>query len=179
LSPDLRRNLFLFLLFIIIFGYYFIFERPVKKIEEEDEKLINNINLNDIYKFKFKKGNTIIFGERENGDWQILGPEKKKGNKENIEELLESLLFAFLIEKIRQNPKDLSEFGLDKPRMEISIWTKKTFLPIIILIGDSNPAGTSVYAMIKGSNLVARTGSLLHFDWNKSPEWFVRELNGV
>ncbi|MDY6861558.1 MAG: DUF4340 domain-containing protein [Thermodesulfobacteriota bacterium] len=174
MSPDLRRNLSLILIFCIICGYYFIFERSVKKTET-DEKLINNVELKDIHKFKFKKGNTIIVGERANGEWQIFGPEKKKGNKENIEDLLKSLLFAFLIEKIRENPRELSEFGLDKPQMEISIWTNKGNIPITVLIGDANPVGTCVYAIIKGSNSVARTGSLLHFDWNKSPEWFVRK----
>ncbi len=90
--------------------------------------------------------------QEDGASWTMNWPIKGNVNESAVYPMLDALASTNVIEFIEENPKDLSLYGLDKPsyEFEFSVAGKEYKLSL----GDQNVRGSSIYAMLDGSNEV-------------------------
>jgi len=119
----------------------------------------------DSVSIDFQSQNDSFRIERDRRRWQIVQPFNTRLDAVKAEEFLGRLEGAKLSAFILDSPEDLSQFGLDEPRMTFSITTPvrrvqdgATITENIeerILIGSAQGVqGSSVYAMHEGGDVV-------------------------
>lgn len=147
----------LFLIFVVLFAFVLLFEkkRPTKTAEEAESKketfVVWDLKKDDIQKFEITFKDKIFEIAKEEDKWQVTRPSKFEAKKEKIDELLENLAKIEGEKKI--TGANLSDFGLDKPRLKAKLLLKdgKQFE---LLFGDDNPEKTKIYAKRADENYV-------------------------
>ena len=114
--------------------------------------------------------NTLNGGEMV-GEWKERRWSLLKGNgvgnwEARIDDFIVNLLMLVEIEKFRVENTQLKNFGLENPRLQITLTdiTDKTYQ---IFIGDTNPGRTSVYIRRAESPQVIIVGAILNYELQK------------
>jgi len=171
IKMNFRNTLILLIIFALLLGTFLLLRnrRPEKK---ESEKNINEtyaIKRDEIKKIRlsFKDENTkpfLIAKDTEN-KWRLAEPIQAEVDQDEVEVLLDDLLNK-RVKQTLENEIDLSKFGLDKPTVQVELWTTgkepyKTFL-----IGDK-AIGYSVYVKEKSATSVVTIESSALTDLSK------------
>ena len=72
-----------------------------------------------------------------------------------IKDILEKLKGVRVKEFVVDSPKDLKEFGLDKPGYTIKIWQEGSNTPQELNIGKTDNNGRAVYALMEGNSVIS------------------------
>jgi hypothetical protein len=112
------------------------------------------------------RGIEVAFGERrfvarrtEQG-WEIDGSAAGRGVAEALDGLLETLVHLRAVDVFRN--RDTSAFGLARPRATIDLVTARGARRLVI--GETNLAGSALYARRVGDPRVLQVGTLLLSD---------------
>ena len=117
-------------------GIYYYRDKTVIDIKLED---IKNLCL----KYEDKKADLQLDDKK---DWQIIKPIKAKADGGSIRRLLYSLKNSSVKGFIEETPKDLKEYGLDSPKMEIAFFTGGNNVAKSLLIGGRAKGAGGFYA---------------------------------
>lgn len=98
--------------------------------------------------------------EKAGDAWTITEPLRADADKEAIEGLLSSLEIA-RIERRLGGEGDLKGYGLDPPKATLSLEPVAGGEPKAIGVGESNPIGGTLFALLPGGREVAVVGSSL------------------
>ncbi|HIE09549.1 MAG TPA: DUF4340 domain-containing protein, partial [Armatimonadetes bacterium] len=80
------------------------------------------------------KGKRIVC-RKIKGKWFVVEPVRREAKKEKVEDVLYSLEFVRVDEFVEDHPKDLSKYGLLKPRIIASVYVKGKKKPLKLLVG--------------------------------------------
>ena len=99
----------------------------------------------DELKVTSEKGDVTSL-KKENGAWQLTAPVATKADESEVSGITTNLGTVDITRVIDENPSSLTEFGLDKPHVEVDFKRAgdKDFQKL--LIGEKSPTGASLYA---------------------------------
>jgi len=135
---------FLALLLVAVAGLYYGLEAKGKR--SEDAKQLFKAEEKDVQKISIKKRDDQFVIQREGTGWRLIEPVQAKAETTEITALLQSLLTVREERTIDQQPKSLGEYGLERPAIQLTVSLKGDKPPLVLLLGDKNPSGFSVYA---------------------------------
>jgi Domain of unknown function (DUF4340) len=117
-------------------------DAPVKILVVKDE---------DITKFALKKNGSEQVGIERNsaGQWQITSPTSLPADQGAVSSLLGTFSSLSAERVVEDKANSLSPYGLDPPRLEVSL-TEKQNRTQRLLLGDETPAGNGMYAKLDG-----------------------------
>ncbi len=129
----------------LLAGAYYALEVRGQKARDDatrvfvaDEQEVEQITVS-------RKTESIVV-KRDGEDWRLVEPVRAKTNKTEIGSLLHAILNAKQERGIAEQPKNLTEYGLEQPAIRLTVTLQGgTSLPELLL-GDKNPNGFSVYA---------------------------------
>ncbi len=144
-----RGTLWLILIFIGLVLYLVLVEVPTKEKKDEEESLskqalhfkVEEVEGIDLIK---PSGTIKIQRNPENSRWNITEPLAVQGEDGVINQLLLVLEGARITRVVDEEPKNLADFGLQDPPIQIAL-RFKTGEPKTLLVGDASPLGHDTY----------------------------------
>jgi Domain of unknown function (DUF4340) len=100
----------------------------------------------DVEKISITRGEELIVLKREGDGWRLIEPVQATADGSEVASLLRTLLEAREERRIEEAPTGLADYGLDHPSLHLSVTLKGGHTLPVILLGDVNPSGRSVYA---------------------------------
>ncbi len=91
---------------------------------------------------------------RQKGKWEIVKPRPLPADATNIGGFLNSLTDATVHEVVEPHPAHLKDYGLDPPAETIEVTTDATPPTFTLLLGDSTPTDSGLYAQVAGKPAV-------------------------
>ena len=145
---DMNNKRFVFLCFVlIILGSYYLLFETVPKLENKEKGELNkfcDFSKSDVIGIKLvSKGDTIII-ERKQGEWLIKEPVPSKADASAVNTYLQYYAGIIEIMVVEEAPSDLSRFGLENPKLEVTLNMDHNLSPVNIMIGNKNPNNTCV-----------------------------------
>jgi len=166
---NVKRLVFWGAVFGVLLLYVLLFERQETEKEQKPSPGLDKIFSIARPEIKglqiIQDGNKVTLLKKER-KWQITFPPNVQVRNELIESLVSAILDTVNIKVIDQNPADLSQYGLDHPGTELSIFLERKSKPVTLLIGGNTPTSVSMYVMIKGESSVILAGTYLRFSIN-------------
>ena len=81
-----------------------------------------------------------------NSEWRILSPVSEIGDSANIGNFTSSLLNLNVVDRLKfDQAPELTEYGLDKPEMELEVRAKGEDEPYLVYVGNAAALGPTVY----------------------------------
>jgi len=165
------RKLALYLIFLLVMvAFYFYQHAKLERIRESREKakLIYTVDTEEIKKVKLKNEYGTFTLKKQKDKWQLTKPITDWAEDWTVSELLDTITKIKADQKISPLPQDISPYGLDRPRIEVSLYTKaKTFF---LQLGSDTPDGAHVYALTGDKQAIYLLGSSLVWTLNKKLE---------
>ncbi|MFH1624096.1 MAG: DUF4340 domain-containing protein [Pseudomonadota bacterium] len=167
---NLRKLSILAIIFILLGAYFYFYEvragREKKEAEEKAKKVIA-FKPEDVEELRLTvEGKTTLF-RKEKDEWLIKEPFHAKGDSDSIGMALASLERAAIERTVDDKASSLTDYGLDKPSMEITVKEKDNPPLETILLGGKNPTEYYVYVKRENSPAVMLTHSGLKDQLNK------------
>lgn len=171
------RTLILIALLVGLSGFFYFYEikgaaerkhAEMKEKEEEWRKIqIFRYHPQDLKRIRLTKANRTIVYQKEKQVWWMKEPMDIKGDENAADDIIQSIINVVECDSVADNPSDLVQFGLDRPKMKISVLLEGMEEPRTLLFGNDNPTTTTIYAKLEGSPRVFLVGSLIRWEVNK------------
>jgi Domain of unknown function (DUF4340) len=107
---------------------------------------------------KKKAAEPIELAKSNSGVWQITRPKPYRADQTAVSSMLSAVSSLTSQRLVEDKASDLKTFGLDNPNIEVAL-TEKDNKSQKLLLGDSTPATSSVYAMLDGDPRVFTVAS--------------------
>jgi Domain of unknown function (DUF4340) len=113
-------------------------------------------------------GETIQI-KKDGEEWRMTQPVSVAADSSEVESLLRSLGSAEVDQTVVENPAGLGDFGLDKPRLTLSVVPQGAAAPLSLLLGNKTPDGGGVYAKVPPRARVFTVASYIESSFDKKP----------
>ncbi len=101
----------------------------------------------------------IVVSRDEKGNWKLVEPIKADADRSAVSGLTSSIAGCEVMRTVEEKASDLAPFGLDKPRVVVTVAVKgKNKLPAIE-VGKTTPVGASAYVKTTDKPAVMLTSS--------------------
>lgn len=100
-------------------------------------------------------------------EWKVVAPAAAQPDSSEVSGLTSNLSSLEVQQIVDENPSDLQQYGLAKPRIEVSF--KSGGQQHTLLIGTKTPPGTDLYAKRGGETKVFTIPSYVESTFNKKP----------
>jgi len=153
---------------LLALGGYLYFVESKREAESEDGKeKVFSVEADKIDELTVKSESGDQTTLKKTGtDWQIVQPAAFQPDSAEVSNITTNLASLERQRVIDENPADIAEYGLAKPRIEIGVTSagqqKK------LLIGRKTPPGTDLYAKLADSPRVFLISSFLDSTFNKT-----------
>jgi hypothetical protein len=107
--------------------------------------------------------------EKVNGTWKLVAPEKTDGDQAQISNAVSSLASLEITRVVDENPGDLSQFGLNPPKVDVAFRVKGLKDEKHLLIGEKTATGGDLYARTPDQKRVFLVASFLENTFNRTP----------
>jgi len=153
-----RGTLWLILIFVGLVLYLALVEVPTKEKKDEEEsrsKQALQFKVEEVEALDLIRSSGTIRIQRnpKNSRWNITEPLAAPGEDGVINQLLLVLEGARITRVVDEAPKNLSDFGLQDPPIQIEL-RFKSGEPKTLLVGDSSPLGHDTYIKLKDEKRV-------------------------
>lgn len=92
-----------------------------------------------------RRGDDVLRCRRIDRHWEVVEPAGHTVPPDLIASLITTLTDLPDVEVVAEQPDNLASFGLDAPAVQLTL-TPAAGAPLIVHLGNRNPAGTAVYA---------------------------------
>ena len=159
-----------------LFGYiYFVESKKDPKKEESGsgmtkrEKVFTGLDKLKVKSLTLKKrGGEIVHAEKNADLWSLVAPQQVAADAGEIGMLLDALQNLESEEVLNENATDLGPFGLTEPKVSVSVVAEGSPKPFEFDLGDSVPAGSSIFARVPGKPRLFTVSSTLENTLSKS-----------
>lgn len=118
----------------------------------------------DVIGVELEHGGEMRQTERSSaGSWHAAPADSRA-----IDDFLGNLAQLGVLSEISAGPDELTEYGLQPPKSVLRLQLRGHAVPLILEIGDHNPATTGVYVRIGESGPVALAGALVAWEFDKA-----------
>jgi hypothetical protein len=154
---------------LIALGAYLYFveskRTPGGDVEEKPEVFTVESEKIDEITIKSESGDTTTL-KKSGTEWQIVAPAPAQADSSEVSGILTNLSSLDEQRLIDENPGNLEEFGLAKPRIEVTF--KAGGQEQRLLIGSKTPTGADLYAKTAAAPKVFLIASYLDSTFNRS-----------
>lgn len=129
-------------------AFYYVYEikgGPEREKASAQKGRLFAAEATDVTELTLKRGDEVVALKREADGWQLRGPVTARGDRGRVDETLTTVLTARIDREIDATPKELGEFGLDRPAAEVTLRLKDG-RQVGLLLGAKSPTGVWVYA---------------------------------
>ncbi|MFB3075186.1 MAG: DUF4340 domain-containing protein [Candidatus Methylomirabilales bacterium] len=147
-----RTTLVLFgVLALLSLGYYFL---ELKEVEKEAKTKLVSFQEEEVSSFSIRRGEKVITLERGENGWRMSEPVEDRADEKEIIALLGNVIRAKTERTLEASGDSLADFGLQNPPIIFTVHLKEKETPFILEVGNTTPAGFSVYARRKGEEKI-------------------------
>ncbi|MDE2179469.1 MAG: DUF4340 domain-containing protein [candidate division NC10 bacterium] len=132
------------LLALVVVAYYALESKGT--LSGADASRLFQAEEKDVETIAIRKGDALIALKREGNGWRLIEPVQATADSSEVVSLLHALLEAREERRIEEAPKNLADYGLERPAVHLSVTLKDGKTLPALLLGDLNPNGRSVYA---------------------------------
>ncbi len=169
-----RSTLILLIIVLVLLAFVYIFEiRKPKESTRESDNLGRLLSLakEDVSKVELAYNDPsyegIVCFKDDAGVWQIERPLRAKADQKLMERLISGAMDKY-IQRTLKETEDLSEYGLDNPRVTATFYLQDgTFRTI--MLGDTVPTGNYVYIKQKAVPDISLIPASIADDLTKFP----------
>ncbi|MBK5256330.1 MAG: DUF4340 domain-containing protein [Vicinamibacteria bacterium] len=159
-----------------LFGYiYFVESKKDPKSETPDEgsgkreKVFTGFDKLKVKSLTLKKrGGDLVEVEKNGESWALVSPREIPADAGEIATLLDALQGLETEDVLSEGASDLAPFGLSEPRVAVSVVAEGAPKPFEFELGDSVPAGFSLFARVPGKPQLFTVSSTLENTLSKS-----------
>lgn len=121
------------------------------KVSALREKLISKFEKDKAEKIILKQADDkpIVLQRHGKDDWKIASPQKADANKMKVDNFLFATSDLRGDEWIEDDPKDLAQYGLDKPRLEVDVLVKDGPTQSFV-VGKKDASNNKSYVLTRG-----------------------------
>jgi hypothetical protein len=144
----LRSTLVLLLVLAGLGAYiYFVTWQQPDPAQSTQNRVYQGLTGDDIVEFTLRAESGEVTTVRKTGDtWQIVAPRVLPSSFAQVNGLTSMLAYLDVVRVIEEDPKNLAEYGLDKPRISIDFKVADGRALGTLLIGNKSPTGANMYA---------------------------------
>ena len=132
--------------------YYFFVDLPAEEKEAQEKEIAGKVlyfKTNDVKEFSLiKNDQTITVQQNSDSTWDLTHPLKTPGDNPEIESLLSTIGNLEKSRVVENNPKDLSQYGLQTPAFKINLKFKEG-KEKTLLLGNDSPMGGKIYLKLE------------------------------
>lgn len=143
--------------FLILGTYYFFIDLPAEKKKAQEKEIAGKVlpfKTEDIKEFSLIKQDQTITLQQNNGNtWDLSQPLKAVGDKPAAETFLSETGNLERSRVVENNPKTLSQYGLETPSLKIYLKFKED-KEETLLFGDNSPMGGNIYLKLESDPAV-------------------------
>ena len=143
----LRSTLALLLVLVALGAYiYFVTWKQAADSGSKQEKVFASLTTDKIDEITVKsESGDVTTVKKDGGAWKMVSPTDTKASESTVSGITSALGSLELVRVIDPNPANLSEFGLEKPRIEVQ-FNAEGKPAGRLYVGDKTPTGASFYA---------------------------------
>ena len=147
------RQLIIYLvIFILVGGFYLLYDVYFKgeetKLEEAEAKILG-IDASEVTALRLvTQKNDMHFELREDDEWYMTKPLQTPAVSHRVKSIVDRILEGKKEEVFPEQVDDLSEFGLDKPQIAVTMMNGSKILGATFFLGAKKPIGSSYYARL-------------------------------
>lgn len=138
-----RSTLILALLFLGL-GVYVYFVEFEKAAKEGEKQTLLDFAADDVARVTLTYPDREIVVERKDGAWKLTAPIEAAADETAVTNLVRAVADCEVKKTIDDPPEDLSPYGLEPPKVTVSVKLKDRDLPAI-RVGKTTPVGFSTY----------------------------------
>lgn len=141
-----------------------------KSLDDLRDKEVLSSNKEEVSKFSIalKSGNMEL--EKRGADWRMTKPVEAPAEKTEVETLLGKLAPLRADKFVDDKPADIKKYSLDKPWVQVGLWTANSKRPTTLFIGKKSQTDTGkVFAMTSAEKPVFLLPDTILTDLKKSP----------
>jgi len=159
--------LLLVLLGLVGYIYFYEMKRPATETADQKPKVftVESATIEQV-DVKSASGDRTVL--KKSGDaWRIVEPLDAKADETEVSGIVSNLASLETQRVVDENAKDLAQFGLASPRIEVGFKAAGQADASRLLLGDTNATGGEIYAKLPGSARVFLVSSYLESTFNK------------
>jgi len=166
----LRSTIALFVVLVGLGGYiYYINNKKAADTGSKNEKVFAGVEADKIEELQIKSEKGDVTSLKKNGDkWEIVAPQQLPASESDLIGLTSALGQMEVVRLIEENPTDLKEYGLEKPRVEVDFKSKDGKPSGKIVFGDKTATGGNMYAKRNDEKRVFLVADFQDSSLNKS-----------
>ena len=142
----------LLVIFVVLAGYVFFFERNKKPAETPTDKStwILTLAQEDVQQLAVTdQGTTAIVARGGDNLWYVGGVGGQEADATRVDTLIASLVDLKSARTLTQTTESLAAFGLEPPAITVTVGLSGTQQEVLF-VGDKNPQGSQYYMQHKG-----------------------------
>jgi hypothetical protein len=137
-------------------AYIYFVERhrppPEERDAEQLEKVFPDLDAAKVTELTVKAAsgaNTTL--KKEGATWQIVSPIQSAADESEVSSITSNLSTLEIQRVVVEKPKDVAQYGLAEPRVQVTFKVSGQPKPHQLLIGEKTPTGGDLYARVDGA----------------------------
>jgi hypothetical protein len=170
---NVKKIAFLSTILVLLVGFYYFYDvcYTGKQKEKADSlKKVLNIKAEEIEYIRLKKPKDTVVLEKKNNEWFLVEPVKARADAWAVDHVIDTLANGAWEREVNPLPKDLSDFGLADPEIEVTLSGKGLSEPYKVLMGTENPTGRMRYVRVNQEKRVLLVYARLKDVLDKTPD---------
>lgn len=165
-----RSTLILLAILAGLVGYIYFVEAKKKNTPggEEAKPKVYSVTADQISEVSVRTASgapTVL--KKAGGSWEIVQPIQSPADQGEVSGLTSNIASAEIQRVVEENPRDLKQYGLGEPRVDIGFKTGGKEFPHLQL-GDKTPTGSDIYARLGNDKKVFLIPAFLESTFNRS-----------
>ena len=141
-----RQVILLYAVAVVLGGWYWTLEpRPPQAAKTEGRRRFLNLDARGLREIRVRRPDSVMVSRRDAGGWVVVEPAGGFVPSDLITAFTNALAAAEEIARVSDSTDDAKQYGLDERASRIEI-VPASGDPIVIVLGQTNPTGTAVYA---------------------------------
>ena len=166
-----RSTLILFAVLVGLVAYIYFVEsaKPTTPAGEEAKQKVFSVTADKIAEIAVKpaSGDPTVL-QKADGSWQIVQPIQSAADDSEVSGLTSNLASLEIQRVVDDNPRDLKQYGLAQPRVDVGFKAAGDKGERHLLIGDKTATGGDLYAKLQNEKRVFLISAYLDSTFNKS-----------
>lgn len=164
----------LVLVVLCIGGFWYASSQNFFKEKPKTAPTLVTVKKEEVASYSVKDGDTVIELQQKDGKWSMTKPSALPLDSSSVTGWIDSFNGATKDKTVDEAPKDLAQFGLDKPKQEFSV-TLANGTTHKLSVGDPVAVQGFYYAMFSGSPEVFQLSESKVTALNKKPLDFMEK----
>lgn len=146
-----KKIAFFSTILLLLVGFYYFYEvRYTGKQKERaaSSRKVLKIKDENIECVRIKKPKETVVLEKRDNEWFLAGPVKALADTWAVDHIINTLANGTWEREVSPLPRDLADFGLVDPEIEVALSGKGLSEPCKVLIGAENPTGNMRYVRV-------------------------------